>query len=60
MIYIDLLEEAFSEHRNQKIAEDQSAYMRGQFAYFGMKTETRRLVQNPFLIKETLPTKEEL
>lgn len=58
--FIDLLESSFTSERNIEIAIKQKAYMRGQFDYFGLKTETRRTLQKPFLDKNHLPNKEEL
>lgn len=50
----------FEENSNAKIALQQKAYMRDQFEYYGLKTEIRRTLQKPFLVKQFLPEKREL
>ncbi|QCX38196.1 DNA alkylation repair protein [Aureibaculum algae] len=58
--FIDILAIEFQQQANPTIAVAQKAYMRGQFEYFGLKTDTRRAIQKPFLIKAYLPEKKEL
>ncbi|NQY67076.1 MAG: DNA alkylation repair protein [Flavobacteriales bacterium] len=55
--YIAALKEAFEEHSNAEIAAQQKAYMRNQFEFIGLKTQTRRAASRPFLVKEYLPVK---
>jgi len=57
--FIRTLESEFSKHADSKIASEQKAYLKNQFEFFGMKTEARRVVQKPFLIKSFLPPKGE-
>ncbi|WP_117885502.1 DNA alkylation repair protein [Aureibaculum luteum] len=58
--FIDILTIEFQKQANPTIAAAQKAYMRGQFEYLGLKTDTRRAIQKPFLIKDYLPEKKEL
>ena len=58
--YIEILRGEFQLEGSEKIAREQKAYMRNQFAYFGMRAEERRVVQKPFLIKAYLPPKSDL
>ncbi|MHB1148360.1 MAG: DNA alkylation repair protein [Lutibacter sp.] len=58
--FINTLEIEFAQHANPKIALEQKAYMRNQFAYFGIKAKERREIQKPFLAKELLPKKDDL
>jgi 3-methyladenine DNA glycosylase AlkD len=57
--YITTLEAEFKQHRNEDIAQGQKAYMKDNFPFIGMKTDTRREVQKPFLVKSFLPEKGE-
>ncbi|RLJ67159.1 DNA-7-methylguanine glycosylase [Lacinutrix venerupis] len=57
---ISALETEFSRNANSQIALKQQAYMRDQFVTYGIKTEVRRSIQKPFLVKTYLPEKEEL
>ncbi len=45
---------------NEDIAAGQSAYMRNQFAFFGVKTPERKLIQKEFFQSQLLPPIEEL
>lgn len=58
--YINTLIKEFKLNANNKIALEQSAYMRNQFPFFGIKTTERRALQQTFLAKEMLPDKKEL
>lgn len=58
--YIITLIKEFKLNANNKIALEQSAYMRNQFSFFGIKTTERRALQQAFLVKEMLPEKKEL
>jgi 3-methyladenine DNA glycosylase AlkD len=58
--YIITLIKEFKLNANNKIALEQSAYMRNQFPFFGIKTTERRVLQQAFLAKEMLPDKKEL
>jgi len=58
--YISTLIKEFMLNANTKIALEQSAYMRNQFSFFGIKTTERRVLQQAFLAKEMLPDKKEL
>lgn len=49
----------FEEAGNAKIAQEQSAYMKYKYPYFGIKTPYRRDLQKPFLMKANLPEKSE-
>ncbi len=57
--YILELENLFAQHANPKIAEEQSAYLKNLFPFFGLKTPVRREAQKPLLAKANLPSKEE-
>ena len=54
------LELKFSEYSNSEIAFSQKAYMRNQFEYYGLKSPVRKEIQNPFLLKNNLPAKQQL
>jgi hypothetical protein len=58
--YIITLIKEFKLNANNKIALEQSAYMRNQFPFFGIKTTERRALQQAFLAKEMLPDKKEI
>lgn len=58
--YITTLIKEFKLNANNKIALEQSAYMRNQFSFFGIKTTERRALQQAFLVKEMLPDKKEI
>src|SRR5690554_3087782 len=58
--YIPTLLKEFKLNTNTKIALEQSAYLRNQFEFFGIKTTQRRALQHAFLAKDMLPTKNEL
>ncbi|BDS12502.1 DNA alkylation repair protein [Aureispira anguillae] len=60
MDYIDTLELELIRNANAKVAQQQKAYMRGQFDYYGIKATQRKELQKPFLIKAFLPDKSEL
>jgi len=58
--FINTLEIEFAQHANPRIALEQKAYMRNQFAYYGIKATERREIQKPFFVKEFLPKKDKL
>lgn len=55
--FIQNLSAEFSKNANAEIAKGQKAYMKNHFEFFGIKTEIRRELQKPFLIKTYLPSK---
>lgn len=59
-VILNTLELRFSENRNAEIALAQKAYMRNQFEYYGLKSPVRKEIQKPFLLKNNLPTKQQL
>lgn len=58
--YLDELTSEFKHSANHLIARQQQDYLQGKFAFFGIKTPERRLLQKPFLEKGYLPAKEQL
>lgn len=58
--FIDTLSIEFESHQNATIASKQKAYMRNKFEFYGIKTQERRIIQQPFLDKAHLPNKEDL
>ena len=58
--FINTLEIELEKNSNPRIALEQKAYMRNQFAYYGIKATERREIQKPFFIKEFLPKKDKL
>lgn len=56
--FVNTLQSEFEKNANSVNALTQKKYMRNQFEYYGLVTTTRRKVQEPFLIKSFLPTKE--
>ncbi len=57
--YIKTLQQVFQENAQPAIAKEQKAYLRNQFDFYGLKTPVRRELQRPFLLKSTLPSKED-
>lgn len=57
--YIENLTRAFENQRKESIAQQQKAYLKGQFEFYGLKTPLRREIQKPFLQREYLPSKAE-
>ena len=57
--YIQSLQKELEAYRNEKIAQEQSAYMRNQFSFYGIKTPQRRIIIKPFLETKFLPSKKE-
>jgi 3-methyladenine DNA glycosylase AlkD len=55
---IQPLLDIFEANQNPKTAQKQSAYMRNQFAFYGIATPLRKKLQQPFLKKDALPPKE--
>ena len=53
MELINSLTTAFAAHANPDRAAQQKAYMRGQFAFYGLDSKTRRGIQKPF-VKDAL------
>ena len=60
MDFINVLESEFKENANKQLAIKQEAYMRNRFTTFGIKTDDRRVIQKPFLVKTFLPEKNQL
>jgi len=58
--FIATLEIEFERNSNEEIAQQQKAYMRNKFEFYGMKAPLRRQIQKPFLVKQFLPPKSEL
>lgn len=58
--FVNTLETELQKVSNVKIAQNQKAYIRGKFEFYGMKTQDRRALQKPFLVKEYLPSRNEL
>ena len=57
--YINTLEKEFQKAGDPTIAQQQSAYLKNQFSFYGMKTPVRRALQKPFLAKAYLPPKDD-
>ena len=58
--YMHTIQEGFEQAANPKIAEGQQAYMKHRFAFYGIKSPERRLLQRPFFLRAQLPQKEYL
>ncbi len=58
--YIEALQTELEQNTNIEIATQQKAYTRNQFKFYGIKTEVRRAIQKPFLVKKYLPPKSDL
>ena len=56
----DTLISEFEKIRNQDIAIQQEAYMKGQFKFLGIKAPLRREILQPFFVKSYLPPREAL
>lgn len=57
--FIQALATEFAKNGNPKLAKEQKAYLKNRFEFFGMRTDDRRTVQKPFLVKKYLPQKSE-
>ena len=57
---ISSLEQQFSKASNAEIAQQQKAYMKDQFEYFGIKAPDRKEILKPYFLKNQLPVKESL
>jgi len=58
--YINKLEVEFKNNANPKIAFGQKAYLKNKFEFYGIKTGTRRKIQEPFFNNNYLPSKDNL
>ncbi|NQX93270.1 MAG: DNA alkylation repair protein [Flavobacteriales bacterium] len=58
--YATVLIDLFSAHGDPAIAEQQKAYMRNQFDYFGLKSEKRKTLQKEAIAIANKPKKEDL
>ncbi|MCB9195423.1 MAG: DNA alkylation repair protein [Flavobacteriales bacterium] len=56
--FISELRRSFEENSNAEIAAGQKAYMKDNFEFLGLKTETRRELAQPFMAREHLPVKD--
>lgn len=56
---VEELKKAFQEKGDATIAEQQSAYMKNRFPFYGLKSPVRKELQRPFLLKKSLPEKNE-
>lgn len=56
---IEELRKAFLKHANPEVAKQQSAYLKNQFLFYGLKSPERRSIQQPFLLRKNLPIKSE-
>ena len=57
---ISSLEQKFGRASNTEIAQQQKAYMKDQFEYFGIKAPERKEIVKPYFSKGLLPPKESL
>lgn len=53
--FIDALKSCFSELSNASNAHQMSSYMKGHFAFHGIKSPDRKAIQKPFLDRAYLP-----
>jgi DNA alkylation repair enzyme len=53
--YVKAAVEFYEPHRNAEAAEAMTAYMRGQFQYFGLRAPQQRVVEKEFIAKHGLP-----
>ena len=60
MTYAQHLRKALKSHANADNAQEMSAYMKGHFPFFGMKTDSRRRVLKEFIALHGLPSVNEL
>lgn len=58
--YVERLTQAFAAQADPVIAAGQRAYMKDQFAYFGLKSPVRKAIQQPFMSKFALPEQDSL
>tara|TARA_B100000508_G_scaffold140085_1_gene139927 strand:- start:7261 stop:7926 length:666 start_codon:yes stop_codon:yes gene_type:complete len=56
---INELKKEFLRYSNPEVAKQQSAYLKDQFSFYGLKSPERRSIQKSFLIKKNLPGKSE-
>lgn len=57
---IKVLETEYKNNANAIVAQGQKAYMKNHFEFYGIKTDIRRNIQKPFLLKNHLLEKSEL
>lgn len=57
--FVGELRKVFSELSNEEIAAGQKAYMKDNFEFLGLKTQTRRDLAKPFMAREHLPAKDD-
>ena len=60
MDFVSQLEEEFQLKADTNIAKKQMAYLKDKFLLFGLPTPVRKETQKPFLLKENMPSKNEL
>ncbi|GGD42559.1 DNA alkylation repair protein [Muriicola marianensis] len=58
--FLETLDRLCAEKANAEIAAGQKAYMRNQFAFYGVKTPERKEIQKVIFQKELLPSKVDL
>lgn len=58
--FLDTLDRLCVEKANAEIAAGQKAYMRDQFAFYGIKTPVRKEIQKVLFQKDLLPSKDDL
>lgn len=58
--YCQIINTHFAENANMEIAEWMSKYMRGKFAFYGLKSPTRRIIQKAIIQDHGLPPIEHL
>jgi len=56
--YITELQKVFKENANVQKAAQQKAYLKNKFAFYGLTSPQRRVLQKPFLANQYLPKKE--
>jgi 3-methyladenine DNA glycosylase AlkD len=54
-LYVKAAVEFYEPHRNVKDAEAMTAYMRGQFQYFGIRATQQRMLEKEFVARYGLP-----
>jgi len=59
-IFVKNIHSVFKATSNSEIAKGQSAYMKNHFAFFGIKSFDRKILQRPFFHKDQRPAKADL
>ena len=58
-LYTQSVIKTYKKYANQERSEQQKAYMKGKFEFFGLTSPERKEINRGFLLKTNLPEKQE-